>query len=111
MYLGHILESVEAIEEYVSGLREPEFRKNSQVRDAVIRRLEIIGEAVKRIPSLIRDEYPKIPWKDVAGFRDVLIHDYFLVNIDHVWGVVRRDLPKLKRMVVKMLSDLEKKIE
>ena len=96
MFLQHILDSIELIEEYTSGKDIEDFLENDQLKDSVVRRIEIIGEAVKNIPEHIRNEYPEVPGKDIAGMRDVVIHGYFGVDPQMVWKVVDRDLPKLK---------------
>jgi uncharacterized protein with HEPN domain len=84
LYIQDILESIEAIEEYVQSTTEEQFYRNRQVQDAVLRRLEIIGEAVKNLDEDFRNRYPEIPWKKVAGLRDVLIHEYFGVSLKRV---------------------------
>ena len=74
---------------------------------AVIRRLEIMGEAAKNIPEDFRNKYCEVPWKQIAGMRDVLIHGYFGVNLERVWIVVERDLPDLKQKISKILEEIE----
>ena len=71
------------------------------LRDATIRRLEIIGEAVKNIPNSFRNKYPEVPWRNIAGFRDILIHAYFGINLDRVWNIIKKDLPDLKKNIKK----------
>jgi uncharacterized protein with HEPN domain len=83
------------------------FLQTTIVQDAVIRNFEIIGEATKRLSPEIRAAYPDVPWQQVAGFRDVLIHDYLKVNLNRVWGVIEQNLPELKATVEAILQDLE----
>jgi uncharacterized protein with HEPN domain len=106
-FLLHVLESIERIEEYTEGVSREEFMENHQVQDAVLRRLEIIGEAVKNIPQDFRDKYPQVPWKQIAGTRDILIHEYFGVDLDLVWEIVERDLPELKEKIERILEEME----
>ena len=106
VFLEDILESIEKIEEYTTDINEEEFYENTFVQDAVIRRLEIIGEAVKNIPDDFRVKYPDIPWRQIAGMRDVLIHAYFGVNLRRVWKVIKEDIPELKLKILKILEDI-----
>ena len=105
-YLLHILDAINIIESYIAGLTEDSFRQNRLVQDGVIRNLEIVGEATKKLPKRLRNKYPDIEWKKMAGMRDVLIHDYFGVDLEHVWGVVRNRLPDLKINIMKILDDI-----
>lgn len=95
-YLKDILGSVSKIEEYTQGVSEAEFSQNQQMQDAVMRRLEIIGEAAKCLPPSFLANHKGIPWQDIAGMRDKLIHHYFGVNLGRVWEVLTKDLPDLK---------------
>lgn len=92
----HILESIEAIDEYTLGLTEEIFFHNREKQDAVIRRIEIIEEAARSMPSDSKLANPDIPWQDIADMRNKLIHEYFGVDLELVWEVVRKDLPKLQ---------------
>lgn len=104
VFLGHILESIESIEAYVHGLEKDDFLNSEEKQDAVIRRIEIIGEATRNIPSSFRKQHAHIPWKDIAGMRDKLAHDYFGVSLNVAWEVVKNDLPKLKRDIKKLVE-------
>lgn len=104
IFLRHILESIAEIEKYTEGVSESKFLKSNQIQDAVIRRLEIIGEAAKNIPEYIKGKHDYIPWKKITGSRDVLIHSYFEVDIKSVWDTIIKDLPKLKEQVSKILG-------
>ena len=104
VYLQDIWESILAVEEYTQGLTKEEFLNNRQVQDAVIRRLEIIGEAVKYISGDFKSKYPEIAWAKIAGLRDVLIHQYFGVNLKRIWEVVKTDLPLLKKDLIVIIE-------
>ena len=107
LYIQDILESIEAIEEYVQSTTEEQFYRNRQVQDAVLRRLEIIGEAVKNLDEDFRNRYPEIPWKKVAGLRDVLIHEYFGVSLKRVWWVIKIDLVDLKLQISRIWEEIK----
>ncbi len=106
VYLKDILESIERIEQYIQGVKGSEFLKNLQLQDAVLKRLEIIGEAVKGVSNSIRKEYPEIPWKEIAGLRNILVHEYFGVNQKRVWKVVVEKLPLLKEQISDILKEI-----
>ena len=104
IFLQHILESIFEIEKYIKDMSEDQFIRSTQVQDAVIRRLEIIGEAAKNIPKTFKIKYDFIPWKKVTGSRDMLIHNYFEVDLESVWDTVTKDIPKLKQDINKILE-------
>ena len=108
VYIEDILDSITKIEQYTKSVNEQEFLTNTQLQDAVLRRLEIMGEAVKNIPQSFRDKYPHIPWKKIAGLRDVLIHEYFGVNMRRAWKVAKQDIFVLSDEIQKVKKDLEK---
>jgi uncharacterized protein with HEPN domain len=91
-----ILESIDKINQYLENINLAEFRKSELITDAVIRNFEIIGEASNHIPKTIQDQYPDIPWKDMNGMRNILIHEYFDMETDIVWHTAKTHLPKLK---------------
>ncbi len=103
IYLAHIRDAIEKLEAYVS-VGHDVFMSTSHWQDAVIRQLEIIGEATKRLSEGLRTTYDEVPWKRIAGLRDVLIHDYMGVDLAAVWKVTQRDVPELKRYVLAILS-------
>ncbi len=98
-YIEHILDCIRKINEFSKGLSLKEFRKNELVQDAVIRNIEIIGEASKKISSDTKQTYYKIPWKEIAGMRDKLIHDYLGVDVDVVWKTIKTDIPVLEKFI------------
>lgn len=106
IYLEHISESISLIEKYTKNINKDKFFRYIGTQDKVIRRLEIIGEAVKNINLPLRTQYSLVPWKKIAGLRDKLIHDYFEVELDLAWEVVRRDIPILKKNIIKIKKEL-----
>jgi uncharacterized protein with HEPN domain len=106
VYLAHILECAQKIERYTKG-GEKEFHNDTMLHDAVIRNFEIIGEAAKRVPEAYCRANSQIPWRLMAGFRDVLIHAYEGIDLKRVWQIVRHDLPVVKEAVEKLLPPLE----
>jgi uncharacterized protein with HEPN domain len=105
LYLSNIKECIERIEEYTKGGKE-EFMQNKMIQDAVIRNFEIIGEATKRLSPELRSQYSDVPWQQMAGLRDVLIHDYLKVNLNLVWQIIEQNLSDLKRQVTAIMENL-----
>jgi len=111
LYIKDIIEYMERAEEYLRGLTFEQFLKDRKTCDAVVRCIEIIGEATKNVPDEIRKRYPSIPWRDMAGMRDKCIHGYFTVDFEAVWLVVKEEIPKLKPLIKEVLKGLGKELK
>lgn len=105
IFLQHILESIKLLESFSKNLTFEKFSKNRLRQNAIVRELEIIGEAVKNISWTFRDKHPTVEWNKIAGLRDKLIHHYFGVDLKTVWDVIEQDLPKLKKQILEILSE------
>lgn len=105
-YLEDILQAIEKAEQFISSMDFQEFEKDEKTQYAVIRALEIVGEASNNIPKSVRNQYEAIPWKEITGMRNKLIHDYMGVNTEVVWNTVQEDLPGFQKAVEKMKRDL-----
>jgi uncharacterized protein with HEPN domain len=100
LYLEHILESIGRIEQFTDGISKDDFQNTILIQDAVIRNFEIIGEATKRLTAAFTQSHTDLPWQDMAGMRDKLIHHYLDVDIDVVWKTIEVDLPVLKNYII-----------
>lgn len=107
LFLEHIIESLDLIESYLENQSEKSFKKSQQLQDSCIRRLEIIGEAVKNLPAGLKLSYPHIPRKKIAGMRDILIHEYFGVDIELTWRVLTKELAAIKHHVLELKKQLQ----
>lgn len=105
LYLRHIQDAIEKIERYVAVGKEV-FQAQSHWQHAVIRQLEIIGEATKRLSEDVRTEYSAVPWRRISGLRDILIHDYMGVDLDAVWEITQKDVPGLKQSIGNIIKEL-----
>jgi len=107
-YFYDIINSIDEIRDFIKGLTHDDFIKDKKTINAVVRSIEVIGEAVKKIPKATREKYSSVPWKRITGMRDKLIHEYFGVDLEILWDTVNHDVPPLKPLLKKMLKDLEK---
>ncbi len=105
IFLEHILEAIDLIEEYIKDKGKSDFLKSIQLQNSVIRRIEIIGETIKNIPSGFKGIHEDILWKAITGMRDILIHQYFGVDLELTWEVIKVDLPKLKKSIISIINE------
>lgn len=104
VYLRHILDSIEKIQLYLQGVSKEDFDKNSMLQDAVIRQIEIIGEAARNVSEELKGKNPEVPWLMMTGMRNKLIHEYFAVNTSIVWDTIMEDLPVLRKQIQELLD-------
>jgi uncharacterized protein with HEPN domain len=105
VYLDDILDAMDKAEMFVTGMSYEQFEDDLRTNFAVTRALEIVGEATRRLPVSFREQYPNIPWQDMAGMRDKIIHGYDNVNLRIVWDVVTRDIPDVKPQIQQILRE------
>jgi uncharacterized protein with HEPN domain len=106
-YVEDIEDAMEKAEILLRGVTYDQFESDFRINFAVVRALEIVGEATKRLPMTLCDQYPNIPWKQMAGMRDRIIHGYDTVDLEIVWDVVKQDIPKIKPQIQQVLRDYE----
>lgn len=107
IYVRDIIEHMQTAEEFVENMSFEDFAKDRKTSYAVLRCIEVIGEASKNVPIEIREQYPSVPWREMAGMRDKVIHFYFGVDLKKVWMVVKRDIAQLKPLFHKILEELQ----
>ena len=106
-YLQDILDAIIETDGFVKGMSFEDFLHDKKTVNAVIRSLEVIGEASKNVPQYLRAQYPDVPWKKMAGMRDKLIHEYFGVDLEVLWQTTKQDLPSVKPLIEKALKELD----
>ncbi len=104
LYLEDVIESIGKIGRYTAALSFQQFSKDEKAVDAVVRNLEVIGEAVKKIPEEMRQKHAGVDWRKIAGLRDILIHEYFGIDLEIIWDIVQKKLPSLEESVREMLA-------
>ena len=107
LFIKDILDAIEKIEEFVADMSYEEFVEDDKTKSAVIRKFEIIGEATKNVSDEIKEKYPTLPWKEMAGMRDRLIHGYFGIDTKLVWDTIHMQLPELKPKIKKILDEMK----
>lgn len=107
-YLQDIIDSCKYIKEFTKNMNYTQFFVDTKTQYAVTRALSIIGEAVKKIPNSIREKYSQLPWKEMAGMRDVLVHDYYGTDMEVLWQTVKKDVPMIHKELKKIINDIKK---
>ena len=105
--LQDILDAIAAVERFTANVSFDEFAQNDEKIFAIEKAIEIMGEAVKNVPDSLRKSYPVIPWKNIAGMRDKLAHQYWQIDVEVIWKTVKNDLPIVKKMILKILTELQ----
>jgi len=104
IFIKHILENIDKIEAFSKNLSKKTLSKNELKQYAIIRAIEVIGESVKNLPDSLKNKYPNVPWKEIAGTRDKMIHHYFGVDLNIVWDIISKEIPKLKEDIKDILK-------
>jgi uncharacterized protein with HEPN domain len=107
LFLSHIIECIEKLETITRDLNYGEYLEDWIKQDAIIRNVEIIGEAISNIGEDLKQRYPDVPWKEAKGMRNILIHEYFKIDYDEVWNTLHEDIPALKYQILAILNDLK----
>ena len=108
LYVHDMLDVINKIEKYIDNLTYEDFTQQGMLIDAILRNLEVFGEAAKGIPDNIKEEYPDIPWKRIIGLRNIVIHGYFGVDLENIWEIISKNIPEVKPAVVKLSQEIEK---
>ena len=105
VYLEDILKSIGRIEKYTDNLNRSDFSQDIDKQDAVVHRLEIIGEAAKNVPQELREKYPNVPWREISRTREKITHHYFEIDEEQIWNIIQNDLQPLKKQITKILEE------
>lgn len=105
VYLQDVLDAAGKVRSYTTGLSFKIFSEDAKTVDAVVRNLEVIGEAIKQVPDDVRAKYTDVEWKKIAGLRDILIHQYFGVDVEIIWDIVQYKLPVLEAQLIKIIEE------
>ncbi|MFH1358511.1 MAG: DUF86 domain-containing protein [archaeon] len=108
VFINHVLDSINAIVDYSKNMDKEDLVLNRMKQSAIVREIEIIGEASKNISNSVRKKYFSVPWRDIIGTRDKIIHKYFEVDLDMIWEIIKKDIPELKKEILKIKEDMEK---
>jgi len=107
LFVNDIMDAITKIERYIKNLDYDAFTKNGMAIDAVIRNLEIIGEAARNIPDNVKERYPNVPWKRMVGLRNIVTHEYFGVDLDNIWKIIKVNIPEVKPDIMKILDEFK----
>ena len=110
IFLEHILESIRAVEEFSKNITKADLVKDRLRQSAIIRELEVIGEAVKNISTSIKDRYKQVQWREITGARDKMIHHYFGIDFEIIWEIIKIGLPELKKQMLSIKADIKKAV-
>ncbi|WP_348824679.1 HepT-like ribonuclease domain-containing protein [Flavobacterium aestuarii] len=105
--LEHVVESIEKIEFIIKDLSYAQYLEDWIKQDAIVRNIEIIGEAIRNVEEKIIAMYPNVPWKEARGMRNILVHEYFRIEHEEVWRTLNEDLPKLKSQIISIINDIK----
>jgi uncharacterized protein with HEPN domain len=108
VFIEHILESIDSIKEYIEGLSKEDFFSSKEKQDAILRRIEIIGEAVKNLPEDVKSKHSEVPWKKITGMRDIVVHNYFGVDLNLTWKIATTDIDELKTTLLKVKKSIKR---
>lgn len=107
IFIEDALVAVDKIARYTENVNYDDFCQNEMMVDAVLRNLEVLGEAARNVPDEIKVKYPHVPWKRMVGLRNIVIHEYFGIDLENIWKIIDENVPETRSELVKILKDLE----